>query len=403
MQINKSIEILPSKDCCGCAVCADACPQRCIVMEKMQDGFKYPVVDGSICSNCGLCAKKCPILNPVKNLPETTAYAVHAKNITKRNSGSSGGVFGLLAEFVLNEGGKVWGAAFDEKLHLVHTSALHDNDLAPLLKSKYLQSNLEGVYKQIFHDLKTGVYTLFCGTPCQCNALKNFTGANSDKLIVVDFVCHGVPSQDLFDKTIAWYENKYKVKVTSFTFRYKGKGVKHPQSYMCMHKGDDKPHVGLHYQFPYYFGFQKYITLRQSCYSCKWASLSRAGDLTLGDFWGIEKYSSVFNSSEGVSLVVTNTQIGCNIFERLLDTGQLICEEVPVDYAVSNNGCLSSPSKLKKEREEFFHEIQTLPFDQIVKKYLTPRKKWIFDLYYAIPSFFRKIVRRIMDKRMKYE
>lgn len=400
---SRSIEILPTIDCCGCAVCADTCPQRCISMTQMQDGFVYPVIDSNLCNNCGLCAKKCPVLNPMTNLSQETVHAVCAKSFNQRNCGSSGGVFGLLAEVVLNEGGKVWGAAFNEKLKLIHTHASHKSDLMPLLKSKYIQSDLTDVYRQVLCDLKSGIYTLFCGTPCQCNALKNYVGANADKLLLVDFVCHGVPSQDLFDKTIDWYEKKYKVKVTSFTFRYKGKGVKHPQSYMCMHEGDLKPHVGLHYQFPYYFGFQKYITLRSSCYSCKWASLSRPGDLTLGDFWGIEKYSKSFHTSEGVSMVITNTQKGRDFFNGVINTGQLIGEELPIECAVSNNGCLSAPSKLKLEREQFLKDIQTIPFDQVVRKYLTPRKKWIFDLYYAIPTFLRKIVRRIMDKRMKYE
>ena len=400
---SKSIDILQSQDCCGCAACVDTCPQKCISMRKMQDGFMYPVIDGSVCNNCGLCAKKCPSLSPSINMPQATVFAVYAKSIAQRDSGSSGGVFGILAEFVLNEGGKVWGAAFDEKLHLIHKCALHEKELAPLLKSKYIQSDLSGVYRQVLQDLKIGRFTLFCGTPCQCNALKNYVGSHTDKLLLVDFVCHGVPSQDLFDKTIDWYEKKYKVKVTSFTFRYKGKGVKHPQSYMCMHEGDTKPHIGLHYQFPYYFGFQKYITLRPSCYSCKWATLSRSGDITLGDFWGIEKYNKSLHSSEGVSMVIANTQRGRAIFDSLLNTGQLICEEVPVDYAVSNNGCLSAPSKLKTEREDFFIDMQSLSFDDVVNKYLTPRKKWIFDVYYAIPTFLRKIVRRLMEKRMKYE
>lgn len=403
MPNSKSIQLLSPADCCGCSVCADTCPKGCISMTKMQDGFMYPVIDDAVCNNCGLCARKCPSLNPLANSPQITAYAVYAKSLNQRNCGSSGGVFGLLAESVLNEGGKVWGAAFNEKLKLIHTCASHKKDLMPLLKSKYIQSDLRDVYRQVLLDLKSGIYTLFCGTPCQCNALKNYVGDNVDKLLLVDFVCHGVPSQDLFDKTIDWYEKKYKVKVASFTFRYKGKGVKHPQSYMCILEGDVKPHVGLHYQFPYYFGFQKYITLRSSCYSCKWASVSRVGDITLGDFWGIEKYCPSFQSADGVSMVITNTQRGCDIFDKLLNTEQLISVEVPIEYAVSNNGCLSSPSKLKSEREQFFIEIQSLPFDLVVKKYLTPRRKWIFDFYYAIPTFLRKIVRRLMDKRMKYE
>ena len=222
---SKSIDILQSQDCCGCAACVDTCPQKCISMRKMQDGFMYPVIDGSVCNNCGLCAKKCPSLSPSMNLPQATASSVYAKSIAQRDSGSSGGVFGILAEFVLNEGGKVWGAAFDEKLYLVHKCALHEKELAPLLKSKYIQSDLSGVYRQVLQDLKIGRFTLFCGTPCQCNALKNYVGSHTDKLLLVDFVCHGVPSQDLFDKTIDWYEKKYKVRLHLLHFDIRAKGL----------------------------------------------------------------------------------------------------------------------------------------------------------------------------------
>lgn len=404
MNQNKSIVTLSHNECCGCFLCGDVCPVDCIGFKKDLNGFLHPHVDESHCVNCGLCSKFCPAINKYVNPSAEDVYAAYSLSSQNRDKGSSGGIWGLLAETVLNEGGKVWGAAFGDNLRLAHRSASDISELLPLYKSKYIQSDMSEVYNQIAQDLKSGIfYTMFCGTPCQCNALKNYIGDRNDKLLLVDFVCHGVPSQDLFDKSISWYEKKNKTKVTSFTFRYKGDKVKHPQSYMCTHKGDDTAHIGLHYQFPFYFGFQKYITLRDSCYECKWASSERTGDITLGDFWGVEKYDESLNSKDGVSLIILNTPKGHKVFMNLVALGQIFHEVLPMSCALSNNSALSSPSILKQERELLFCDLRNMPFDQVVKKYLTPKRKWIFDSYYMLPRPIRQVVRKIMDKRMKYE
>lgn len=403
MNKNKSIVILPKEECTGCKLCGDCCPKGSISFKEDNEGFLYPHVNEDTCLNCGLCVKQCPALNVVKGENSKNSYAVYASLDEAREKGSSGGVFGLLAEMVLASGGRVWGAAFNDELKLVHTKADTIEELNLLLKSKYIQSDLAGVYRQIKTDLKNGVRTLFCGTPCQVNALRNYVGDNWDKLILVDFVCHGVPSQSLFDKAIQWYEKKHGVKVEWFQFRYKSEEVKHPQSYALKHKTERKIHVGLHYQFPYYFGFQKYITLRPSCYRCKWASPERSGDITLGDYWGVEKYIPHLNAKEGVSMVLCNTAVGEKILDDLKINGSVCVHELAIENAMSENGCLRNPSSEKKERKEFFKNLEEKSFEEVVKLHLTPKKKWIFDLYYGMPSFLRQIVRRVMDKRMKYE
>ena len=251
--------------------------------------------------------------------------------------------------------------------------------------------------------MKNGVRTLFCGTPCQVNALRNYVGNNRDNLILVDFVCHGVPSQSLFDKAIQWYEKKHGVKVEWFQFRYKTEGVKHPHSFAIKRKNVGKVYAGLHYQFPYYFGFQKYITLRPSCYRCKWASPERSGDITLGDYWGVEKYIPHLNAKEGVSMVLCNTAVGRQMLDDLMTNGSVCAYELTIENAMAENGCLRSPSLEKNERKEFFKNLEEKGFEEVVKIHLTSKKKWIFDLYYGMPGFLRQIVRRVMDKRMKYE
>ena len=403
MDKNKTIAVLQKEQCTGCMLCGDCCPKSAISFYEDLEGFKYPKVDEVTCISCGICVKNCPALSPFKNNSAENSFAVFATDDSKREAGSSGGVFGLLAEDVLNKSGRVWGAAFDNQIHLVHTKADSTDELKPLLKSKYIQSNLAGVYHQIKQDLREGRYTLFCGTPCQVNALKNFVGNKRENLILVDFVCHGVPSQNLFDKTIQWYEKKNGKKVEWFQFRYKSADVKHPQSYAIKHTEGNKISIGLHYQFPYYFGFQKYITLRPSCYQCKWACPERSGDITLGDYWGVEKYIPNLNAKEGLSMVLCNTAVGQKMLDDLKINGSVCVHELAIENAMAENGCLRNPSFEKKERKEFFKNLEEKSFEEVVKIHLTPKKKWIFDLYYGMPGFLRQIVRRVMDKRMKYE
>ena len=399
----KKINELSKQECTGCRLCGDSCPKQSISFKEDYEGFFYPVVDMSTCISCGICAKVCPVLHSEKNDRGKTSYAVYANDIEKREAGSSGGIFGLLAEKILDDGGRVWGAAFDYELKLVHRKADNYKELNSLLKSKYIQSDLTGVYIQIKKDISEGIKTLFCGTPCQVNALKNYIGRNSDNLITVDFVCHGVPSQNLFDKTIQWYEDKYGVKIEWFQFRYKAKGIKHPQSFALKRKNDMRVYVGLHYQFPYYFGFQKYITLRPSCYHCKWACGERSGDITMGDYWGVEKFVPQLNAKDGVSMILCNTKQGVNLLNILTVEKKVTVHVLSFDNAVECNGCLQVASPVKAERDDFFRHLLEWDFDKVVKIHLTPKKKWIFDLYYGIPKPVRYVVRKVMDKRMKYE
>jgi len=403
MNKSKSIACLSKDECTGCRLCGDCCTKSSISFREDKEGFFYPIVDESTCVDCGLCAKVCPALHVEQYDRGKKSYAVYANETMKREAGSSGGFFGLLAERVLDGGGRVWGAAFDDRLKLVHRQADNLQELSPLLKSKYIQSDLTGVYAQIKRDLKEGILTLFCGTPCQVNALKNFVGRNNENLILVDFVCHGVPNQRLFDMSIRWYEAKHKVKVDWFQFRYKGKGVKHPQTFALRHAGEEKVRIGLHYQFPYYFGFQKYMTLRPSCYQCKWACSERCGDITLGDYWGIEKFVPQLNAKDGVSMILCNTKKGEELLNTLIEEDKVTAYSLSLDNAIECNGCLQGASPMKKEREVFFQHLREWKFKQVVNEHLTPKKKWIFDFYYGIPKPIRDIVRKVMDKRMKYE
>lgn len=391
-------------ECCGCRACGNICPKKCISFSEDTEGFIYPIVDESSCISCGKCKNICPEINPIYYNRANTVEAAFAKNSLDRQAGSSGGIFGLIAKLIINKGGKVWGASFDDNLKLYHTSAVTTEGLGKLYKSKYLQSNTSNIYTVIKSDVGNGVLTLFSGTPCQCNAVRDYVG-ESEYLITIEVVCHGVPSQDLFDKCIKWEEQKNKCKIKSFQFRSKYNKVLHPQafSYVCQVNDKQKVVKGLHYQYPFYFGFQKYITLRPSCYECKWARPERCADITLGDFWGIENYNSELNAKEGVSQVIISTTKGNKLFEELVSEDIIWTQTFPIEVALKNNGCLIAPTKLKPEREAFFCALKSRPFNEVIDLFLKSKRQWIFDIYYGLPGFIRHFVRKIMEKRMKYE
>ena len=401
---KNNISVLAHTDCCGCRACGDVCPVGCINFEKDAEGFYYPSVDETSCISCGKCSRICPELNPRTDEIADEVIAAYANSKSRRQAGSSGGIFGLIAHDVISHGGIVWGAAFDSNLKLRHQSATSYDELGKLLRSKYLQSDTSGIYGEIISDVRNGILTLFSGTPCQCNAVRNIVGS-TPLLVTVEVVCHGVPSQDLFDKSIKMIESRNDSHITSFSFRSKFRGALHPQAYSYTEVRNGREHTvnGLHYQFPFYFGFQKYITLRPSCYLCKWARPQRGADITLGDFWGIEKYDSALNPKDGVSMVLVNTALGKEFIERILNEGIISAKSFPIEIAIVNNGCLHKPTALKPARAEFFDALKDQPFEEVTARFLVPRRKWIFDIYYSIPGPLRRIVRKIMDKKMKYE
>lgn len=405
MTKGNNISSLGYLDCCGCRACGDGCPVGCISFEKDKEGFFYPIVDETACIHCGKCVRICPEFNPQHNETPDKVIAAYAESEEARRQGSSGGLFGVIATYIIKQGGKVWGAAFDGDLKLRHTCATKLEELKPLMRSKYLQSDSSGCYAAIADDLKKNILTLFVGTPCQCNALRNFIGKECEHLNLIDLICHGVPSQDLFDRSIKWLEDKKGIKVIGFSFRSKYKGALHPQafSYSYVKNGKMGQVNGLHYQFPFYFGFQKYITLRPACYRCKWACTQRAGDITLGDFWGVEKLNEGLDSKTGISEVIVNTAKGHKLIHSIAADSLIWTQEFAFEQVADSNGCLQSPTPLKAEREALFNCLENEPFDDAVKKHLVSKRQWIFNLYYGMPEFLRKIVRKIMDKRMRYE
>ena len=389
---RKNISIVAKVDCCGCRACADECPVVAISYEKGTDGFMYPKVS-SECVLCGKCLKVCPALVKVHTGDEDRQFVgCLDKDKARRDSGSSGGVFGLLAHYCLDNNYLVAGAAFDDNHQLRHRIINKESSLATLKKSKYLQSDCSGTYKRIQELLKAGEKILFVGSPCQCNALLNCFSKRPDNLVVVDFACHGVPSQDFFDKCLMYYEEKNKCKVLSYSFRHKPKRYTSPQNYAIEYERNGIVHRtdGMYYEEPFYYAFQKRISLRESCYSCKWANTQRVSDLTLADFWGIESITKRWDRTDTPSLVICNTKRGKEIFSKIEKS--LDCITVPEKESIEKNASLRAPTELPSNRASFFTDLQKMPFDIVVKKHLMPsfKDKTVLSIYYATPFSIRK-------------
>lgn len=272
--------------CTGCMVCVDICPMKSISSYVADDGFKYTTVDRSSCVNCGKCYAVCPIENKSVQKHKQHLYVAVACDKTYRNAGSSGGVFGVVANRCLKDGYYVCGAAFNN-LALKHKIINDNNEIGPLLKSKYIQSDTEEVYQKILNLLIDGQKVLFCGTPCQVSALVNCVPVRySENLIAIDFVCHGVPSQKTFDMYIGSLEKKHNGKIVDFSFRVKDNEFNHAHGFSyVINKDEELQKVdGIYTQSSYYNAFKKYLFFRNSCYNCKYATLERVSDITLADF-----------------------------------------------------------------------------------------------------------------------
>lgn len=306
------ISIKNKKNCCGCSACQQICPKNCIIMKVDSEGFLYPVVEREKCVQCGLCEKVCPILNKSNIKQDVQAVAAYVKDENVRLSSSSGGVFTALATHILKENGVVFGAAFDEKYMAHHIGIENINDLYKLQGSKYLQSRTENTYQQAESFLKTGRKVLYTGTACQIAGLKNYLRKEYDNLYTVDILCHGVPSPKLWEKYLKENEDAHHSKITQVSFRKKAFGWKNfamslsfenKEEYLKEHDGD-----------PFMKLFLKNICLRPSCHDCRFKTLNRPSDITIGDCWGIQYYIPKMDDDKGTSVLLTHSKKGIELY-----------------------------------------------------------------------------------------
>lgn len=310
------IEITDKKDCCGCTACVSACPLHCITMYRDEMGFMYPKVDLDICINCRKCERVCPEINEPSQTDMMSVTATNAKDKTSRLASTSGGICHIISENIISRGGVVYGAVFDattKSVKHIRTSSLKELD--QLRGSKYLQSDLTGIFPQVKQSLVEGRKTLFIGTPCQISGLKLFLGKEYDNLYTIDFVCHGVPSQTVFNRYVRDKEKKYHSNVESVAFRAKmptWRGSK-----MSFLFANGLKYSKVIYKDLFYRGFVTNLYLRPSCYACKYNSFHSKADITVCDLWGVEYLRPEIDDNSGLNLTMVHTLRGLKMMDEI--------------------------------------------------------------------------------------
>lgn len=381
------ITIKDKSACCGCSACASVCAHHAITMRPDGMGFLYPEVDKSKCVDCGLCNHVCAFnddYDKSRNLDEPDVYAARHKDINEINSSRSGAVFIALSDWILEQGGVVYGAGYEDHFRVVHKRATNKEQRDEFKGSKYVQSDLKDTFYQIKKDLKQGYKVMFSGTPCQTSGLLSYLKLlkqDISQLYVVDLVCHGVPAPYVWRDYLKYIEKKYHAKITAVNFRDKSQlgWVAHKESF----KLDDKYICTSNYSDL----FCKCIMFRDSCGVCHFANLKRPSDLTIGDFWGWEKVDQYINTdNKGVSLLLVNTEKGRRLFSEIAN--QINYLKSDSRHCLQPN--LEHPSLINPLRTEFEQNFISRGFVYCAKKYGD------IGLRHRINSLFRKVKYKIL-------
>ncbi len=344
------------KNCTGCGACLNICPVKAISMKRNKEGFLYPMIDENKCIKCGLCFNKCPAEHTIlNNNSNPNCFALSANDDLRKDS-SSGAVFPLLAEYILNKKGYVCGATWRDDNLVEHIIISDKKDLYKLKGSKYLQSDTKSVFSEIETLLNDGKLVLFSGTPCQVAGLNACLKKQYENLLTVDIVCHGVPSPMVYKKYISEIVSNETEKVLHTNFRDKINGW---NPYLITTTTTINTYSTPAEKDFFMNAFLKNMCLRDSCSKCPFAQLPRQGDITLGDFWGIEKYSKKLNDKKGLSMVLINSKKGQEYID-LIKKECKIFEQVPLKYAIKGNPCLVRSSIPHADRNAFFERFDKM-------------------------------------------
>ena len=342
------VDVCKQELCTGCFACQDICPEKCITMQEGSLGHIYPVCDESICIDCGLCNKVCQGLHPLeRSLPKKT-YAAWNKDLEEQKTSSSGGISALLAKACIQNGGVVYGAAFNEKWEVEHIRCTTEDACKKIRKSKYVQSHINEQFIAIKKDLTAGKSVIFYGTPCQVGGLNRFLMKPYENLLTVDLICHGAPSRKIYLEEIRKLAKMDGLKNITFRGNY-GKGYGY--GFGFFYENDIVKSFPLKQSY-YIRGFMDGLLYRESCYTCPYANEKRVGDITLGDFWQIGKTLPFENPEKRrVSLVLVNNEKGEQWINKIKDN--VFLEERSLDEAKAGNPQLRTPAKQPKNYKIF--------------------------------------------------
>lgn len=363
--------VRPDKaECTGCGACMSICPKGAISMQPDAEGFNYPAVDPALCVSCDLCEKRCPV-GAAHEAHSVQAFGAQHRDAAVRGASSSGGVFTALARRMVSQGGVVFGAAFDDRLHVEHIGAMDESEIAGMRGSKYVQSDAADAIANAAALLARGIPVLFTGTPCQIDGLlARVRGKEREKLLTVDFVCHGVPSPGVFASYIESLERAHGQRVTAYAFRDKRLGWKNFSAVATLADGTQLS--GTQTDEPFLYGFLQNLYLRPSCTQCTaLRGAQHRADLTLADLWGAQDVCPELDDDTGLSLVMVNTQKGRQALREV--ERELTVFPMRTDALLRYNPSIEHTAKAHPKRARFFRMYEKHGFDGArVMKLLAP-------------------------------
>jgi coenzyme F420-reducing hydrogenase beta subunit len=381
------ISLVQHDSCIGCGACMKICAFKAIEMLPDDEGFLYPNVDSDTCKQCGQCLLICPIINYLDKKQHQLPEVWSAWNLDQdiRMQSSSGGVFYELALSIIKRNGVVYGAVFDPNFRLQHKAAFTIEEINPMMGSKYVQSEIIDTFTEVYSFIKKGVLVLYSGTPCQVAALYSFLGEDFENLITCDVICHGVASPGVFQSYIDHLEKKNQSRIVEYKFRKKISSWKNFHNSIKYNNGFTQEE--MHNENIFMKGYLNNLFLRPVCYDCKFSNVSRISDITLGDFWGIWKYKSEYNSDLGVSALISNTNKGYELIKKL----PIIREEAKIDWLIAENPMLNSSVRMPGKRELFFKMWnKNVDVETIINKCIPPAS--ILDkILYSLKKRIKKV------------
>ena len=353
------------QECAICGACINACPVDAISLDKVHLDFRYPQINEDICIHCNQCEKACPILGnkgkPDEGYP--VAFAAKSENDPMRMRSSSGGIFYELADRMLRDGGYVCGAVFDDKFHVKHILSNAKEDILRMMGSKYAQSDVGRCYREIKDVLEKGCKVLFSGCPCQVAGLRTFLGKEYPNLLLVELICHGIPSDHMLQTYIHMQEKKYGAKLKRMEFRNKANGWHN--SAVRMEFGNHRIYSIPYTADAYSIGFLRNITLKSSCYDCRFRNFTAGSDIILGDFWGAE-VELPEDDNKGISAILVNSGKGMDIIDRC----NLALTPANVETVIKYNKNLLCSAAPSPQRSSFYASADTNGLEKTIRRYL---------------------------------
>lgn len=358
------------KMCCGCSACVASCPKSCLTLKQNTNGFYVPSFNPGSCIDCDLCLKVCPITKKEVHSAINKAYGAVTKDKNVSNLSSSGGLFSVFANTILEKNGVVFGAAFDKDFKVYHKAAYTYDDVKAFRGSKYVQSNIEDCFKQVKSLLDDDRYVYFSGTPCQIAGLISYLNKDYSKLITQDFICHSIPSPMVWDRFMTYKEKEFGGKIVYASFREKEEEQKGYKLKLLFDNGNTYIGDGNN---PYTKAFIEGLSSNTACYNCKFKGDNRFSDITLGDFWGVEDICTDFKDYNGVSLILLHNEKALSLFDTVKNDITFV--EVDSDKVFNNNQMAIKSVYFNPRRKTFFKTIKKKGFQTAYKKATTPTAK----------------------------